>query len=342
MNHHLMSLDPVIYEALVSRAIQAAEATVISRIDLYFTIFGGFVALVIFSLGFVGFSQIREIRKTFAESISRDIEAKIRASDDFKAQIRSAVEHDVSEGLRSDTAKLSATIDILRLSAQVKEVEESDSFSHAQRDNLYESLIRLRENPEVFDSIEYKSAFGIVLESFYRAGLFGHLMRLEEQFAGLIESEFKFLNFYLQTYGMQYFGEMTVEPQRTANIESKLLHYCRVASDLKYPEFALLDQLAHVLWREGGTNEKSDNLVADIQDLDIREKFALMDSLNRRSDPAKLSHNPKASHKRFSKHFARVRELYAEVFSAIDEELAKAGSNFESNPFETFDFGEDR
>lgn len=309
-------------ESAVAQASRAAETAVIARLDLYVTVFGSILTLLFLILGFIGFSQIRDIRNRLAEGIRNEVEKNIRDSPEFREQIKVAVQADVTEDLRRETEKLSTFVELLRLSSLVKVVEESDSFTTEQRDTMYSSLLKIRDMPHASDAPEFREALRIIVESFYAAGLFDDLFKIEEQFKDRIESNMDLLSIMVQAYGRSYFGESYTSDEEKKSVQENVRKYAALLINRNLKEIAYTDLIALELEAsQGKRTAMSDRFMAAVGDLTIQEQQEFVQGLLRRCDPANLARNPKSDHLIFASKFAVVTTVYADELKALCDQL---------------------
>lgn len=317
-----MQSNQLLYNAIISSAADLAEKGALEQINVYLTIGGAATAIVIAILGFLGYSQFRDIRTTLAQNIRNELAGELRNSADFRRTIRSEIEADLLSDIGKDIARLERLIDIGRLSSLSQKVLESDSFTNAERDSLLQSLVNLKEDANVVATPEYQEALVASITSFYAAGLWSHLERLDNELSAIITSSIRMAGPMMEAYALQSLGEIAITEEEAKQINERLLSYIRSVRDLKFSESAYPFLLAYELWKNG-RSQLTDRIIASASDLKPEEAQVFIESIYRRADlPTTLAEKDLRSELIvLSKKFQTIRAEYGAELKLLEQRL---------------------
>ncbi len=314
------SFDAVINGITASSAKLAAES-VLSQLNVYISLIGGAAALIIFIVGFIGFSQLRDIKNGMSESINFDLLQELRNSSEFRRQIKAEIEADSLSDIGRDIRRLEKLINISRLRTLSEKVMESQSFSNEERDFLLQSLINLKDDHDVTSTPEYKEALRHCLSSFYAAGLWSHLDRIDENLSQIISNNAGSSSVMLDVYARRLLGEMCYDEQEIGAVQRKFLFYSKSLMDLKYAEVASLHIIAFYIWKEGKSS-KTDRLVLNIESWTPQEIELFFKNLARRVGAEESIGGKKTPES------ITLAEKYKMMLNNYQEEFAKIKANY--------------
>lgn len=311
--------------AIVAQAALEAAKVVREDFDLYWTLLSAFAGVIVLVVGFVGYSQIRDIKSRLKDDVLNAVRNEIN-SDDFTNSIKFSVQSSLIGELKQNSESLERQIELGRLQKFVDRVkQENPKINKDERADLFEKIWKLKDDSSITSTAEYIDAVDAAINFFYMSSEWEKIDRIDSGLRSLCSSNHKLYMSMIGAYGFRVLSESSVSNDTLKSFS----YYSDVCRDRNYMEVSYCYWMPHV-YNEGGEGSAK-SLAQCLEDLSHLKKFEIksfLDGLEARSNIQNVSDNPGPRHHRFIAKFLSFTEAYK---PQLDKLRRSVGSSSEED-----------
>jgi hypothetical protein len=304
--------DTIGEQAMLALLVDRVDQRQERRLNLYFGVTGAFGTLALAVLAFLGFTQLREIRRTTADAVRQELKQDLLDKDSpVRVEIVQSIETSLTREVHDTKVAFERERAFLRLQTLALKVKEGSSFTRYERDTIFENLLAVADDRLITQRDEMKMILEPIIDSFFAASLWSYLDKIEDKFWSIISQEWVIAFPMMQGFAMRLLGGIDYEE----NVIDQFKKYAKVCRDLNYYESSLPYLFAHEhSTQRAGWQQRFDDLYSDFRRLTEQEQANANRAIHFSADPAQLAKTPKPEHFRMAQKFRALIDAYPDRF----------------------------